>query len=100
MHDVYVWDWFIDSLWWDVYRVDMKCGGIHGTWMVILGMVLAWCTILFFYGFGEVELWLIKYEIRMRGGYKDWHDIDMCGEYFMINWICIVCGQCVNPWDL
>jgi len=53
-----------------------------------------------FHGFGKVELWLIKYEIWMRGGYKDWHDIDMCGEYFMIDWICIVCGQCVNPWDL
>jgi len=32
-----------------------------------------------FHDFGEIELWLTKYEIRMRGGYKDWHDIDMCG---------------------
>jgi len=24
----------------------------------------------------------------------------MCGEYYMIDWICIVCGQYVNPWDL
>jgi len=66
-----------------------------------------WCSLawywhdvrFYFHGFGKDQLWLTKYEVRMRDDYKDWYDIDMCGEYFMIDWICIVCGQYVNPWD-
>jgi len=74
-----MWAWCLYGIgsqnltWWVGYGVDMKYGGIHGVDM--------------------------KYEIRMRDDYEDWYDIDMCGEYFMIDWICIVCGQYINPWD-
>ena len=30
MNDVYVWDWFMDLIWWDGYGVDMKYEGVHG----------------------------------------------------------------------
>ena len=33
--------------WWVGYGIDVKYGRFHGKWMLILGMVLAWYTILF-----------------------------------------------------
>ena len=76
-----IWDmeWFIGKKWW----------------------ILAWYwheVKFYIHEFGKDELLLIQQGIWMRNGYEGGHEIYMCNKYYLIDWVWLVCGQCVIPW--
>ena len=49
---------------------------------------------------GRMSCYWLNMEYEWGMVTKGWYEIDVCDEYYVIDWICIVCGQYIIPWNL